>query len=112
VRRADGGGEVPLETYARLQDPEAMPEAVLRRMIRGVSTRDYENVIDPTRDGFGVKKSSVSRGFVRASAAQVEALIERRFNGMHFPVIMIDGVEHAGETMFVAAGITAGSSRR
>jgi putative transposase len=28
VRRTDGGGDVPLETYARLQDPEAMPEAV------------------------------------------------------------------------------------
>ena len=27
----DGGGEVPLETYARLQDPEAMAEAVLRQ---------------------------------------------------------------------------------
>ncbi len=31
VRRTDGGGEVPLETYARLQSPAAMPEAVLRR---------------------------------------------------------------------------------
>ena len=68
VRRTDGGGEVPLETYARLQSPEAMPEAVLRRMVRGVSTRDYANVIDLTQDGFGVKKSSVSRDFVRASA--------------------------------------------
>src|SRR5262249_52249703 len=25
VRRTDGGGEVPLETYARLQSPEAAP---------------------------------------------------------------------------------------
>jgi hypothetical protein len=84
VRRTDGGGEVPLETYARLQAPEAMPEAVLRRMVRGVSTRDYENVIDLTRDGFGVQKSSVSRDFVRASATQVKALAERRFDGRHF----------------------------
>ena len=37
--------------------------------------------------------------FVRASAAQVKSLAERRFDGMHFPVIMIDGVEYAGETM-------------
>ena len=74
MRRTDGGGEVPLETYTRLQSPDAMPEAVLRRMVRGVSTRDYANVIDLTRDGFGVQKSSVSRDFVRASAAQVKAL--------------------------------------
>jgi transposase-like protein len=31
---------------------------------------------------------------------------------MHFPVILIDGVEHAGETMIVAAGITADGTRR
>src|SRR5262249_60442363 len=112
VRRTDGGGEVPLETYARLQPPDAMPQAVLRRMVRGVSTREYANVIDLTRDGFGVKKSSVSRGFVRASAAQVKALVERRFDGMHLPVILIDGVEYAGETMIVAAGITVDGTKR
>ena len=112
VRRTDGGGKVPLESYARLQSPEAMPEAVPRRMVRGVSTRDYADVIDLTRDGFGVQKSSVSRDFVRASAAQVKALSERRFDGTYFPVIMIDGVEYAGETMIVAAGITADGTKR
>ena len=30
VRQADGGGEVPLEMYSRLQSPDAMPSAVLR----------------------------------------------------------------------------------
>jgi len=89
-----------------------MPQAVLRRMVRGVSTRDYANVIDLTPDGFGVEKSSVSRDFVRASAAQVKALAERRFDGTHFPVILIDGVEYAGETMIVAAGITADGTQR
>jgi putative transposase len=34
VRQADGGGEVPLEMYSRLQSPDAMPGAVLRRMLR------------------------------------------------------------------------------
>jgi transposase-like protein len=112
ARRTDGGGEVPLETYARLQSPEAMPEAVLRRMVRGVSTRDYGDVVDFARDGFGVQKSSVSRNFVRASAAQVKALAQRRFDGIRFAVIMIDGVEYAGETMIVAAGITADGTKR
>jgi len=112
VRRTDGAGEVPLETYARLQAPDAMPQAVLRRMVRGVSTREYEQVIDLAREGFGVQKSSVSRDFVRASAAQVRALAERRFDGEHFPAIMIDGVEYAGETLIVALGITADGAKR
>jgi putative transposase len=112
VRHADGGGEVPLEMYARLQSPDAMPSAVLRRMVRGVSTREYEQVIDLARDGFGVAKSSVSRGFVRASAAQVKALAERRFDDQRFPVVMIDGVEYAGETMVVAIGISEDGAKR
>jgi hypothetical protein len=58
VRRTDGSGEVPLETYVRLQSPDAMPQAVFRRMARGVSTRDYANVIDLTPESFGVKKSA------------------------------------------------------
>jgi putative transposase len=112
VRRADGGGEVPLETYARLQSPEAMPQAVLRRMVRGVSTREYEGVVDMARDGFGVGKSSVSRGFVQASAADVKALTERRFDSERFAAVMIDGVVYAGETMVVALGITEDGTKR
>src|SRR5262245_15159095 len=81
-------------------------------MVRGVSTRDYADVIDLTRDGYGVQKSSISRDFVRASAGQVKALAERRFDGLHFPVLMIDGVEYAGETMIVAVGITADGTKR
>ena len=112
VRHTDGRGERPLEIYARLQSPDAMPRAVLRRMVRGVSTRDYAGVVDLARDGFGVAKSSVSRDFVRASAADVQALAERRFEGQRFPVVMIDGVEYAGQTMVVALGITEDGSKR
>jgi transposase-like protein len=112
VRHTDGRGEVPLDIYARLQSPDAMPRAVLRRMVRGVSTRDYAGVVELARDGFGVAKSSVSRGFVRASAADVQAVAERRFEGQRFGVVMIDGVEYAGQTMIVALGITEDGTKR
>ena len=112
VRRADGGGEAPLATYAQLQSPDAMPQAVLRRMVRGVSTREYEHVVDMAREGFGVGKSSVSRGFVRASGADVKALAERRFDSDRFAAAIIDGVVYAGETMVVALGITEDGTKR
>src|SRR5262245_55869709 len=112
VRHTDDRGEVALETYAHLQSSEVMPRAVLRRMVRGVSTRDYAGVVELARDGFGVAKSSVSRDFVRASAADVKTLAERRFEGVRFPVVMIDGVEYAGETIVVAMGITEDGTKR
>ena len=75
-------------------------------MVRGVSTRKYEHFIDMARDGFDVAQSSVSRRFVRAFAAQLNELAERSGNGQRRPVVMIEGVEYAGETMVVAMGIT------
>jgi putative transposase len=91
---------------------DAMPRAGLRRMVRGARTRDYENLIDIAQGCFGVAKSSVSRDFVRASAADVKAVAERRFEGVHFPAMMIDGVECAGRTMVVTPGMTEYGNNR
>jgi transposase-like protein len=105
VRSTAGQGEVELETYGLLQSETAMPEAALKRMVRGVSCRDYEGVVDLACEGFGVKKSSISRAFVRASASEVEQVAQRRFEGLRLAAILIDGVEYAGECMVVALGI-------
>ncbi len=81
VRSTAGAGELSLERYAQLQQPDALPQTFLRRMVRGVSTRDYEGVIDLASEGFGVKKSSVSRGFVRASTRSLAAWSSRSLAG-------------------------------
>jgi len=105
-------GEADLETYSRLQSPDAMPKSVLKRLVRGVSCRDYEGVVDLAREGFGVRKSSVSRWFVKASADEVRQLCERRFDGVRVPVIYLDGVQYAGETMTVALGVREDGAKR
>jgi len=105
-------GEVELDTYRLLQRDDAMPEAVLARMVRGVSTRDYQGVIDTAAEGFGVGRSSVSRAFLEASRREVEQLIERRFDGVRFPVILIDGIDYAGTTMVVVLGLENDGSKR
>jgi transposase-like protein len=112
IRYTQRCGEAELENYGRLQSPDAMPQSVLRRLVRGVSCRDYEGVVDMAREGFGVKKSSVSRSFVKASAKEVRQLAERRFDGVRFPVIYIDGTPYAGETMIAAMGITEDGTKR
>jgi transposase-like protein len=112
IRYTQQCGEAALENYARLQSPEAMPNSVLKRLVRGVPCRDYEGVVDLAREGFGVNKSSVSRSFVVASAAEVRQLSERRFDGVRFPVIYIDGVQYAGETMVVVLGVLENGAKR
>jgi putative transposase len=105
VRSVDKQAEVALPMYELLQREGAMPAAALKQMVHGVSCRNYEKVIEAASDGFGVKRSSISRAFVTASAEQVAAFAERRFDGQRFVAIFVDGVEYAGETMVVALGV-------
>jgi len=107
--RLVNGQEALLTTYQRLQNPEAMPENALRRMVRGVSCRDYEGCLEPMAQGFGTKRSSVSRGFVKASAKRLKSLAERRFEGQEFVAVYIDGVPYGGEMLVVALGVLAGA---
>ena len=41
VRHREARAEVPLQAYARLQTPRAADEGVLRRLLAGLSCRDY-----------------------------------------------------------------------
>ena len=106
VRRTDGGGEVELKSYQQLKREGTIGETVIKSAIRGVSSRNYEGVVVASCEGFGMKKSSVSREFIKASAKKVKELCERRFDETRFVIILIDGVHYAGVTMLVAMGVT------
>jgi transposase-like protein len=111
VRRTDGSGEAPLEVYRLLQNPENLRASALRKIVHGVSARNYEQVIEQTRRGFGVKRSSVSRHYVRVMADRIRQFCERRWDEVRFAAIMIDGKSFAREMMVVVLGITAAGEK-
>ena len=55
--------------------------------------------------GYGIRKSSVSRHFVRATAEQLRQLCERRLEELKLVTLLIDGIEFAGQVMVVALGV-------
>jgi len=110
--RTKDGKERPLEHYRLLNDPDAMGAASLRRMLRGVSTRNYAEVIEPFSEGYGVSRSNISRAFARGSEAELEKLLGRRFEGVRFVAIMIDGIEFQGTTLVCVLGVTEDGTKR
>lgn len=112
VRRTDGSGEARLEVYRQLQNPKNLREAALRRIVHGVSARNYEQVVEQTRQGFGVKRSSVSRHYVRVMSDRIRQFCERRWDGVRFVAIIIDGKSFAREMMVAALGVTATGEKR
>jgi putative transposase len=112
VRHTDGDGEAKLVVYQQLKNPENLRGAVLRRIVHGVSARNYEQVVERTSAGFGVKRSSVSRHYVRVMADRIQAFCERRWDGVEFVAIIIDGKSFARESMIAVLGITAAGEKR
>ena len=93
VRTADGRCELPLMRWAAFGHPHRMQQAVQNKILRRVSCRDYEGVIDDLCDGYGIDKSSVSRHWQAASAKQLSAMMERRLEDLDLCVVMLDGKE-------------------
>lgn len=104
VRTRDGQ-EVELENYRRLQQDGRMQRAVAERIVCGLSTRKYRRAVESVLSGYGIRKSSVSRHFVRATANQLRELCERRLDELHLVALLIDGIEFAGQTLVVALGV-------
>lgn len=99
-------GEQEIETLKKLQDVDLFDGHIVDRMMKGVTTRNYDSVISAYATKLGVKKSSVSRAFKRASQEQLEEINHSSLKEHSFIGIVIDGVEFQGRTVIGALGIT------
>ena len=107
-RRGGGAGaEVAVPAYGAMQSAEGMREKLLSILMRGVSTRHYQEVVPEMADRCGVSRSAVSREFREASAEALKALCERHFNEVDLLVIYLDGKDFAGHQVVSAVGVDA-----
>ena len=105
-RARRNGAEVDLPSLAKLRDVDLLDEQILARLLKGVSTRSYADVINGFSEKTGVSKSSVSRAFAKSSRKHLEELNSRDLSQYRFVAILIDGTGLGGQTMVVAVGIT------
>ena len=98
--------EVPLETYQRFQEPRALDEGLMRRVLLGLSCRRYAECAEAVPEAFGLAPSTVSRRYIRASARQLQALLERRLEGYDLVALLVDGKTFAEDEMVVVLGVT------
>jgi transposase-like protein len=103
--RGKDNREIPLTTYEAFRNPKGMRASVMKNMILGISSRNYEESVEGFMKGYGIKKSSVSRHFVQATAEQMREFLERDLSGLDLVVIFIDGIEFKGHLLVVALGL-------
>lgn len=112
VRDRARGREVPLTTYAHFQTPRGMDVGLFRRVLGGLSCREYAAAAEAVPEAFGLAKTSVSRRFIRASARALRQLLERRLDDREWLVLVLDGKAFADDGIVVALGVTRTGEKR
>ena len=72
IRRL-AGSEIRLRSYEALHGDREVDDVLLRRVLYGISCRNYEAAAEAIPGAIGLSSSTVSRGFIQASAAQLRA---------------------------------------
>ncbi len=100
------GGEVPIPAYEAMQDTRLGPR-MLDILMRGISTRQYQQVLPEMADTCGVSRSNVSREAIEAGEEALRQLLERRFDELDLLVIYIDGMVFGDQHVIAAVGVDA-----
>ena len=98
--------EVSLSSWQGLKGSGEVDEVLLRRVLYGISCRNYEAASESLPGAIGLSKSSVSRGFTEASRAQLKAFHSRDLSSMDLVALFLDGKSFAQELMVIALGVT------
>ena len=110
--RSESGGEIPLRSYQAMRQGGEVNDVLLKRVLYGISCRNYEAAAESVPGAIGLSSSTVSRGFIQASAAALREFQERDLSGEDYVGLFLDGKTFAEATMVVALGITISGEKR
>ena len=106
------GSEIPLRSYEALHGERAVNDLLLKRVLYGISCRNYEAAAETIPGAIGLSGSTVSRTFIQASAAKLREFQERNLSGEDVVAVVLDGKTFADATMVIALGITLSGEKR
>jgi len=98
-------GEVSVPAYESLQENGATAQRMMGALLRGVSTREYAEVLPEMAETAGVTRSSISRQAIEGSVEQLRQLRERRWDKVDLLVLYIDGQRFGSHHVISAVGV-------
>ncbi len=104
--RDRAGREVALESWGALKHPGEPDEVLLRRVLYGVSCRNYAAAAEALPGAIGLSRTTVSRSFIEASQAKLKEFRERDLTGLDVVAVFLDGKTFAQDMLVVALGVT------
>jgi transposase-like protein len=95
-----------LENYKKLREIETPADELVRKIIFGLSEKNYGEVAKTTLGSFGLSQSTVSRQFIDESEKSLKEFENRDLGKYDFIGLVIDGKYLQREQVVIALGIT------
>lgn len=105
-------GEMRLRSYDDLHRGGELNELLFRRVLYGISSRNYERAAEAIPGAIGLSSSTVSREFIEVSVATLREFQERDLSGLDVVVLFLDGKSFAADEMVIALGVTRGGEKQ
>jgi len=99
-------GEVPLASYESFGRGGDLNETLFRRVLCGLSCRDYESAAEAVPGAIGLSSSTVSRQFVAASARKLKEMMARDLRDLDVVALFMDGKTFAADELVLSLGVT------
>ena len=110
--RSVAGEEIEIPSLMHFQQEDPLNEAVLSRLLSGISTRKYGRTLDmQSQNARCVSKSEVSRRFAASLQKQMQAFFTRPIREA-YPVLMIDGITLGKLVIVAVLGISEAGEKR
>ncbi|MFZ5437435.1 MAG: IS256 family transposase [Patescibacteria group bacterium] len=94
------------ETYKNLHEIPRPSEVIMKKIIKGVSQRDYEEVTKSILESFGMSQSTISRTFIEESKKLLEEFEKGDLGIYDFAALIIDGKYLSHDNIVIALGVT------
>lgn len=94
------------ETYKNLHEIPMPSEVIMKKIIKGLSQRDYEEVTKSIFESFGMSQSTISRTFIEESKKLLEEFEQRDLGLYDFVALIIDGKYLSHYNIVIALGVT------
>jgi putative transposase len=104
-------GEVAIPAYQAMQADQRLGARMLEILLRGVSTRQYKQVLPEMAETVGVAKSSVSQEAITASVEELQRLCERRFDDVDILILYLDGLIFGDHHVLAAVGVDSSGDK-
>ena len=103
--------EVEIPAYEALRKDQRLADRMLGILMRGVSTRNYREVLPEMAEQVGVSKSQVSRENIDAGERLLKELAERDYSQHDLLILYIDGLRFGDYLVVAAVGVDASGQK-